>query len=283
VLSLLYWCATSLWHWSWMNPEQIDWQRTMNPEQIDWQRTIGIYHIAFLPGLLVYARNRRILFLAGFCLLYYLVIVLRVDGNPRYSLFFLAYLSIVSGFVAEQMFKGAWGRLRSVLQLAFCFTLICNLALSYRIAQGAIDYLISEKSKEQFLIQSEGNYRVFRQVNQNLPDSSVVLLQGIVKGFYCDRPYLWDHPYQMVINYREYNTPEKLIKRMCELHISHIVRMINIPPIRTQGVGYPQYFADPFHEEFRKQFLTLIYRDESYALFEVKYPAIGLDVARGEP
>ena len=100
----------------------------------------------------------------------------------------------------------------------------------------------------------------------------MVLLQGIVKGFYCDRPYLWDHPHQMVINYGEYDTPQKLIKRMRQLRISHIVRMINIPPIRT-GIGYPQYFADPMHETFRKEYLTLLYRDESYALFEVAYPA----------
>ena len=261
VLSLLYWCATSLWHWSWMNPEQID-----------WQRTIGIYHIAFLPGLLVYARHRRILFLAGFCLLYYLIMVLRVDGNPRYSMFFLAYLSILSGFAAKHMFQALRSRLRVLVQVGFAFTLVCNLALSYLLAQVAIDYFISDQSREQFTIQREGNYRVFRQVNQNLPASSVVLLQGIVKGFYCDRPYLWDHPHQMVINYGEYDTPQKLIKRMRQLRISHIVRMINIPPIRT-GIGYPQYFADPMHETFRKEYLTLLYRDESYALFEVAYPA----------
>ena len=261
VLSLLYWCATSLWHWSWMNPEQID-----------WQRTIGIYHIAFLPGLLVYARHRRILFLAGFCLLYYLIMVLRVDGNPRYSMFFLAYLSILSGFAAKHMFQALRSRLRVLVQVGFAFTLVSNLALSYLLAQVAIDFFISDQSREQFTIQREGNYRVFRQVNQDLPPSSVVLLQGIVKGFYCDRPYLWDHPHQMVINYGEYDTPQKLIKRMRQLRISHIVRMINIPPIRT-GIGYPQYFADPMHETFRKEYLTLLYRDESYALFEVAYPA----------
>ena len=56
---------------------------------------------------------------------------------------------------------------------------------------------------------------------------------------------------------------------MQELGISHVARMINIPRIR-QGL-YPQYFADSFHESFRKKHLNLIYRDESYVLFSVDY------------
>jgi hypothetical protein len=114
---------------------------------------------------------------------------------------------------------------------------------------------------------------VFRQVNATLPETAKILLQGDVKGYYCEREYLWDHPYQMVINYREYDTPEKLISRMKELGITHVVRMIYIPPIRTQGVGYPQYFADPFQEAFRKEYLRLTYKDEAFVLFELVYPS----------
>ena len=75
-----------------------------------------------------------------------------------------------------------------------------------------------------------------------------------------------------MINYRKYNTPSSLIERMRDLDISHIVRMIDMPGIRM-ALGYPQYFADPFHEKFRKKYLKLIYKDELYVLFEVVYPA----------
>ena len=210
-----------------------------------------------MPGLLFYARDRRIVFLTGFCLLYYLIVVLSVDGNPRYSMFLLAYLSILSGYVAEQMIKGRLSRYRAAIQLAFSITLVCNISLNYLLAEEAIKFLISKKSRYQFLTEREGNYRVFHQVNQSLPESAVILLQGIVKGYYCDRSYLWDHAHQMVINYKEFDTPEKLITRMGELGISHIVRMIHIPPLRI-GIGYPQYFTDAFHETFRKKYLKLI-------------------------
>jgi len=120
------------------------------------------------------------------------------------------------------------------------------------------------------LAEREGNYRVFQAVNKQLPADSKVLLQGIVKGYYCDKPYLWDHPYQRVINYTDYESPDALVARMGELDISHVVRMITVPPGRVQ-LGYPQYFADEFHEAFRKKYLQLLYRDESYVLFAVKY------------
>lgn len=256
---LVHGCAVSLWSWSW----------TMG----DWQRSIGPQLIAFLPGLLLYARRRLVVLLTGFCGLYYLIAVLYVDGNPRYSLFLFAFMSIAAAFAAEQMSKGALRRIRPLLQLAFCLSLVFNVALSYALAETSVDFLFSANSREQFLLEHESNARVFRQVNNTLPESAKILIQGDVKGYYCDREYLWDHPYQMVINYREYDTPEKLINRMKELGITHVVRMIYIPPIRTQGVGYPQYFADPFHEAFRKQYLRLLYKDESFVLFEVMYPS----------
>ena len=44
--------------------------------------------------------------------------------------------------------------------------------------------------------------------------------------------------------------------------------MIKIPPGRV-SLGYPQYFGDDFHERFRARYLRLVYRDESYVLFEL--------------
>ena len=269
VTKLLNGIASGLWNWSWTS---------MPP---DWQRAIGIYHVVFLPGLLIYARQRRVVLLAAFCLLYYLMVVLRIDGNPRYSLFLFAYLSVLSGFVAERMVRGRLRQLRPVLMLAVGLTVVGNLSLNFLLASSSVGHLMSDTSNDRFLMQSEGNYRVFRQVNAQLPDTAKLLLQGIVKGYYCDREYLWDHPHQMVINYREYNTPGSLLERMRELEISHVVRMIQVPPIRVQ-LGYPQYFADPFHEDFRKKYLKLIYRDQTYVMFEVQYPGpVGLIVEGG--
>lgn len=256
---MVYGCAVSLWSWSW--------------NMGDWQRSIGAHLLAFLPGLMLYARNRQIVLLAGFCALYYLIVVLYVDGNPRYSIFLFAYLSIAAGYAAEHMTRGALHRIGPLLRVAFCCTLFFNALLGYALAETAVEFLLSGNSREQFLLEHEPNTRVFRQVNTSLPESARILIQGDVKGYYCDREYLWDHPYQMVINYREYDTPEKLISRMQELDITHVVRMIYIPPIRTQGVGYPQYFSDPFHEAFRKKYLKLLYKDESFVLFEVMYPS----------
>ncbi|MCC7264382.1 MAG: glycosyltransferase family 39 protein [Candidatus Latescibacteria bacterium] len=254
----LFVSATSLWKWS------------MAPG--DLQKAIGGYLIVLLPGLLLYARSRRVLLLTAFCAVNYLVLVLYIGGVPRYNLYLFALLSVLAGYVAERLVHGAVGRWRWVFQAVFALTLVCNLAWGYYEAHEAVEYHLSGKSDEQFLAEHEGNYRVFQAVNRQLPEDAVVLLQGLVQGYYCDRPYLWDHPYQRVINYHDYATPEALYARMKALGISHVVRLINVPGIRI-NLGYPQYFADPFHEAFRRQYLKLLYRDESYALFELSHGA----------
>jgi hypothetical protein len=251
----------SLWQWSWNPP--------------GWQHAIGIYFAAFLPGLLVCARRRVPVLLAGFCLLYYLVVVLFVDGNPRYSLFLFAYMSVLAGYVAEQMTVGQLGRFRVVLQVVFAASLALAAARNCAMNQTSVAHLFSGKTDHQFLLENEASYRMLHYANQNLPGAAVVLFQGMVEGYYCERQYLWDHPYQMVVDYRACSTPETLLDRLRELGITHVARLIFVPPIRVQGVGYPQYFADPFHEAFRKKYLRPVYRDESYVLFEVQYPAAG--------
>lgn len=246
--------STSLWKWSFAPGEA--------------QKAIGGYLVVLLPGLLVYARSRRILLLIGFCLLNYLILVFAF-GIPRYNLYLFAFMSVLTGYVTEGVVRGSLAKVRGIFQAVFVLTMALNLALGYLTAIDSIEYFKSGESAEQFLSEHEGNYRVFQAVDRMLPENATVLLQGLVQGYYCKRPYLWDHPYQRVINYQDYHTPEALLKRMQELHITHIVRLIKVPAIRID-IGYPQYFADPFHEEFRKKYLKLLYRDESYALFELK-------------
>ncbi|MEE3233041.1 MAG: glycosyltransferase family 39 protein [Candidatus Latescibacterota bacterium] len=248
--------VSSLWKWSWDGT-------------LGWQRAIGIHYVALLPGICFFLRDKKIRFIAGVALFYYCLSVLVVDGNPRYNIAFFALLSILVGFVADQ-----WGHLSSRLlatlfRLVFAVSLIGSAAQSFALAYPAFQYAQSAMNKDQFLLENEGNYEAFRYVNQNLPVDAKILLQGIVKGFYCKRDYLWDHPHQKVISYEDYSTPELLIKRMKDLGISHVVRMIRIPPSRKHA--YPQYFADEFHESFRMKHLKLLHRDRSYVVFEVVY------------
>ena len=81
---------------------------------------------------------------------------------------------------------------------------------------------------------------------------------------------MWDHPYQRLLQYSEYATAEQMLERLETLGVTHIVRMIHIPPGRT--VFFPQYFMDHKHEDFRKKYLKLLYRDNGYVVFEINYP-----------
>ena len=163
-------------------------------------------------------------------------------------------------------------------------TLGCEVELSARsilfvVHEHRLDYLFRTARNERgygtrvarsFFANSR-NYRMFQFVRQSVPAEAKILLQGIVRGFYCDRAYMWDHPFQRLLNYGEFKEPVELLMRMRELGISHVARMMKVPAGRTL-LGYPQYFSDNFHESFRKSYLKPIYRDESYVLFEVVYP-----------
>ena len=248
---------TSLWNWSWDG-------------NVGWQRAVGIYYVAFLPGIMVFLGDKKLRLIAGVALLYYLIAVTIVDGNPRYNIALIALLSVLVGYVADQ-----WGHLGSKYAAAFfraifVISIIGSVGHAFYLAYPAIQYAKSSVNKEQFLLENESNYEAFRFVNESLPADAKILLQGIVKGYYCKRDYLWDHPHQRVINYQDYPNPDLLIQRMEELGISHIVRMIRIPQGRLYA--YPQYFLDEFHESFRMKYLKLLHRDRSHVVFEVIYP-----------
>jgi len=251
--------AVSLWEWAWNG-------------KLGWQRATGVYFVALLPGLLVYWRRASVRWIMAACLAYYLLAVLYIDGNPRYNFALFALMSTLAGFIAERLATQRLRLLGLAFKVAFVVTVVANLGQGYAWAYQGIRYAASAQTPDHFLLENERAYEAFRFVDKHLPEDSVILLQGIVKGYYCERIYMWDHPYQMLLQYADYATSPRLLEKFRTMGVTHIVRMIAIPPSRTEGVGYPQYFADPQHEDFRKKHLKLLHRDRGYVVFEVVYP-----------
>lgn len=256
---LTYWFGVSLWEWTWN-------------DKMGWQRAIGIYYVALCPIAFLYWRQGRIRWLILCSVLYYLLVVSYIDGNPRYNLAFFALLSVLAGLGAARLSEHQSPLFRIIFRSAFLATLFCGIAQSYALAFTAVNYNSSSQNSDQFLQDYESNYKALTFVNQQLPMDAKVLLQGIVKGFYCEREYLWDHPYQTLLNYDQLKSSGEMLSRMKMLGITHIVRMIQIPTSRVK-MGYPQYFMDVTHENFRKKYLKLLYRDPGYVVFEIVYPS----------
>jgi 4-amino-4-deoxy-L-arabinose transferase-like glycosyltransferase len=258
LLHLLYVTSTSLWEWAWNG-------------QLGWQRATGILYLALTPVAFLYWQVTRVRWLILCSGIYYLLIVLYVDGNPRYNLAFFALMSILAGWGAQRFSGHRFRALQVIFKATFVVALLSSLAQSYALAYPAIHRLLARQNPEQYLLANEGNYKAFTYVNQHLSSSAKVLLQGIVKGYYCEREYMWDHPYQALLQYDDYETPEQLHAQLKKLGITHIVRMIQVPASRI-ALGYPQYFADPLQEAYRKRYLKLLYRDSGYVVFEVTNP-----------
>ncbi len=247
--------------------------RSMNPwywtfEPSGWQKAIGVYFIALLPGLALVVRHPVVWRLSLFCLGYYVILVRALHMNPRYGLVLFAVASLLCGYVAHRLASSSWRPVRVLFLAGIMVTVVCNLAWSYTLARPYLSVALGSEAREVFLTRTEPNYRLFRFINEETPEEAKVLLQGIVKGFYCERDYLWDHPHQNVVRYEGMST-EQLYAQLRGLGVTHIARMIRIPQTRL-SLGYPQYFTDDFHERFRARFLRLVYRDESFVLFELQ-------------
>ena len=244
----------------------------MNPwywpfEPAVWQKAIGVYFMALLPGVLLSIRRPVVWQLTLFCVGYYVILVRLLHMNPRYGLVLFAVASLLCGFVAHKLASSSWRPVRLLFLAGLLVTALFNMAWSYTLARPYVSVAVGGEGRDVFLARTESNYRLFRFVNENTPEDAKVLLQGIVKGYYCERDYLWDHPHQNVVRYDGLSV-EELHRQLRQLGVTHVARMIRIPQSRLD-LGYPQYFTDDFHERFRTQHLRLVYRDESFVLFEL--------------
>ena len=149
----IYLFGVSLWEWTWN-------------EKMGWQRAIGIYYVALCPLAFLYWRLARIRWLIVCSAVYYLLVVLYIDGNPRYNLAFLALLSVLAGWGATRLAHHRNRSIRSVFRVIFFVTLICGIAQCYALAYSAVNYTLSNQNSDQFLQEYEGNYKALRFVNQ---------------------------------------------------------------------------------------------------------------------
>ncbi|MEW6755478.1 MAG: hypothetical protein AB1505_31550 [Candidatus Latescibacterota bacterium] len=251
------WDAISPWAW------------TFSPG--GWQKAIGPHFLALLPAAALQLAERRMRWLLGFCGAYYLLLVRVLHANPRYGLVLFAFLAVACGHAGHQLCAGRLRPGRLLVRAGFVASILLSLAWGYALAADAFAVALGRQTASAYLRDREPNYRAFQYVNTHLPASARVLLQGIVEGFYCERDYLWDHPYQATVDYSRCRTPEDLREHLRGLGVSHIMRMIRIPPYRKM---YPQYFEDPLHEAFRRRYLRVVYRDESFVVFEVDYDGL---------
>ena len=251
--------------WAVMSP----WSWTFSPP--GWQKDIGIYFIAILPGLLLYARSKKVLALMAFCGVYYVVLVRALHMNPRYGLVLFAFLAVLCGYVVQRLCESRLKPISICLQAAFIAVMLLNVTLAFFLSRQMIDVALGRETRAAFLLSHEGNYQAFGFVDKTLPPTAKILLQGIVRGYYLKREYVWDHLKTGVIDYGKHETTDSLLKRFKDLGLTHIVRMITVPKSRLGF--YPQYFMDPFQESFRGKHLKTLYYDKQYVVFEINYDA----------
>lgn len=235
-----------------------------------WQKATGIHFIALLPAALLGWRHRHVRLLLGFCLVYYAIVVRALHMNPRYGLVLFVFAAAAAGWAADHLARRTWRPASMLFRTVFLASMVLNMAWQYYLFAPVSGVAFGRETWSQFLRAREYNYGVYEFANQHLPPDSKVLLQGMVRGFYLDAEYLWDHPHQATLRYEDHPTRQELLDALSKLGITHIARVIRVSPTR-HAMGFPQYFLDPYHEDFRQNYLKLLYRDQACVLFEIDY------------
>lgn len=248
--------SMSPWHWTFGD--------------VGAQKSIGPFFVALLPGVLLLRWQQPVRWVAAFCLLHYALLVFVLHMNPRYGLVLLAAASVLCGCVARTLAHSRWRPVGVAATVGLLLSLGMSATFSWLLARPVMPVAWGSETRESFLRRAEPTYGLFDFINTNTDPSAHILLQGIVRGFYCERSYMWDHPHQEILRYEDHATPEQLLDAFEELGITHVARMIRIPTSRL-WLGYPQYFTDARQEAFRKRYLEPLYQDDRYILFRVRY------------
>ncbi len=157
--------------------------------------------LIFLPFSFLNKRGEGkddIRYLLLFALLYFLIVFFKTDMRIRYILPVLTPLVILTVYGIRNVYY-VYGRISKVLCVSVCGLLLA-LNINYLYQQFKISeplsYIAGRVSRDQYLGKRLGNYEAFKFINENLPkDVKIMLLFLGNRGYYCDRPYVYDTYY----------------------------------------------------------------------------------------
>jgi len=156
--------------------------------------------------------------------------------------------------------------LRNILNIFIGFTISSVLLLHIGKTAVRLPVVFGFETRDEYLRKMVNIYSTVEYVNNNLEDSSKVLLVGD-RGYYFDKPFIIGPAYHGYIGYRSFRRPEDFLNRLKELGITHM--LIDRPREFVISefldlIGSNEDFLTP------KNFI-LIYKGNSTPLYEVHY------------
>ncbi len=232
---------------------------------------VGVFFLAFLPFFLLprFRKNRVIRFVFYYSLVFFVVWML-LYPIKRHLVPIFPLLSVMVAYIIIRIWE-AKKLIRAPLFILIILTLIFQIVYLAPEGLGKIYQrtlvLIGLTSQEEYILQNEETYAVYKYVNRNLsPDARLLIMD--IRAFYCDRPYITSIIGKDGARYGRYGLGEgkELLAELKKLGISHIVANQSSWDRQYGKERYPEVL-----EEIRTDHLRVIYDRGPFIVFQVLY------------
>jgi len=249
----------------------IPWRLTMYGsalERVHDPGGVGILFLAFLPFLLLprFRKNRVIKFILYYSLVFFIAWAI-FSPIKRYLIPIFPLLSIMVAYIIMQI-----SQLHRFVKVPLFILLVLTLIFQMvYLAPGGLSkiyqrmlVLAGQTSQEEYILENEETYPVYRYVNGNLPPEAKLLIMDI-RAFYCDRPYITS-----IIGKDGDRYPlrggKELLTKLKGLGVSYIVANQSFWDSQYGKGRYPEVL-----EEIKTDHLRILYDRHPFIIFQIDY------------
>lgn len=229
---------------------------------------VGVFFLAFLPFFLLprFRKNRVIRFVFYYSLVFFVVWMLLYPIKRHLTPIF-PLLSVMVAYIIIRLWE-AKKIIRASLFMLIILTLVFQIVY---LAPGGLGkvyqrtlVLIGLTSQEEYILQNEETYPVYKYVNRNLsPDARLLIMD--IRAFYSDRSYITSIIREDGGRYR-FRKGRELLAELKKLGISHIVANQSSWDGQYGKERYPQVL-----EEIRTDYLRVVYDRGPFIVFQIHY------------
>ena len=249
----------------------LPWEISMHPEKFHGLGSIGILFLAFLPFFIFLPRVRKnplMKFILYYSLIFYFFWVISAPYK-RYLIPVFPLFSVMVAYIVE-VISNSHRTLRislySIIFLIFIFNIVYLPSEGLDKVHQHLLILIGIKSQEDYILENEKTYRVFKYVNENLASHTRVFILNDPRTFYCDRNYVTvifegGKP----LNYSSLEE-EEILTKFKQAGITHVVTN---EWLLEQGYG--RYIWNRLSEEFKKDHLKTLYEHYPFTIYKIVY------------
>jgi len=249
----------------------LPWRITMHPGKFHGLGSIGLIFLTFLPFLFFtrIRRNRAVKFILYYSAVYFIFWAV-CNPDKRFLVPLLPPLSILAAYVIAQLSSSSRLVKRGLLAflvLTFIFQMFYQAPEGLTKVYQRMLVFAGLKSQEDYIMENEETYPVFKWVNENLPSRARVFVVNDLRTFYCERDYIGTiMEGNQPLDYSRLTDGQELLPKLKKAGVTHLVINQYLWDMRYGRGRWPKLMSD-----LRDDYLEVIYDKYPFLVHKVRY------------